>query len=45
MNFDSVSVAPYMGHDSVGPFLEFDNKWVILLALTSNEGALDFQFL
>ena len=45
MNFDSVTVAPYMGHDSVGPFLEFDNKWVILLALTSNEGALDFQFL
>lgn len=45
MNFDSVTVAPYMGHDSVGPFLEFENKWVILLALTSNEGALDFQFL
>jgi orotidine-5'-phosphate decarboxylase len=45
MNFDSVTVAPYMGHDSVKPFLEFDKKWVILLALTSNEGALDFQFL
>ena len=45
MNFNSVTVAPYMGHDSVGPFLEFDDKWVILLALTSNEGALDFQFL
>ena len=45
MNFDSITVAPYMGHDSVAPFLEFDNKWVILLALTSNEGALDFQFL
>jgi orotidine-5'-phosphate decarboxylase len=45
MNFDSITVAPYMGHDSVVPFLEFDNKWVILLALTSNEGALDFQFL
>lgn len=45
MNFDSVTVAPYMGKDSVSPFLEFDNKWVILLALTSNQGALDFQFL
>lgn len=44
MNFDSITVAPYMGRDSVGPFLEFKNKWVILLALTSNEGALDFQF-
>ena len=43
MNFDSVTVAPYMGKDSVSPFLEFDNKWVILLALTSNEGAFDFQ--
>ena len=42
-NFDSVTVAPYMGKDSVQPFLEFDNKWVILLALTSNEGGLDFQ--
>ena len=44
MNFDSVTVAPYMGEDSVTPFLEFDNKWVILLALTSNKGAFDFQF-
>ncbi|MEH0154298.1 orotidine-5'-phosphate decarboxylase [Limibacter armeniacum] len=43
MNFDSVTVAPYMGNDSVTPFLEFDNKWVILLALTSNQGGLDFQ--
>ena len=43
MNFDSVTVAPYMGKDSVSPFLEFENKWVILLALTSNEGAFDFQ--
>lgn len=43
MNFDSVTVAPYMGVDSVTPFLEFENKWVILLALTSNKGALDFQ--
>lgn len=44
MNFDSVTVAPYMGEDSVKPFLEFANKWVILLALTSNKGADDFQF-
>jgi len=44
LNSDSVTVAPYMGEDSVTPFLEFDNKWVILLALTSNKGALDFQF-
>ncbi|GAB5550809.1 MAG: orotidine-5'-phosphate decarboxylase [Saprospiraceae bacterium] len=43
MNFDSVTVAPYMGIDSVGPFLEFPNKWVILLALTSNQGSQDFQ--
>lgn len=43
MNFDSVTVAPYMGEDSVAPFLEFDEKWVILLGLTSNKGALDFQ--
>lgn len=44
LNFDSVTVAPYMGADSVEPFLEFSNKWVILLALTSNKGADDFQF-
>jgi orotidine-5'-phosphate decarboxylase len=44
LNCDSVTVAPYMGEDSVTPFLEFDNKWVILLALTSNKGANDFQF-
>ncbi len=43
--FDSVTVAPYMGKDSVTPFLEFKNKWVILLALTSNEGSRDFQML
>ncbi|MCO6358126.1 orotidine-5'-phosphate decarboxylase [Roseivirga pacifica] len=43
MNFDSITVAPYMGEDSVKPFLEFDNKWVILLALTSNAGGKDFQ--
>ncbi|MFM8918243.1 MAG: orotidine 5'-phosphate decarboxylase / HUMPS family protein, partial [Bacteroidota bacterium] len=40
---DSVTVAPYMGEDSVTPFLEFKDKWVVLLALTSNKGALDFQ--
>lgn len=45
MNFDSVTVAPYMGIDSVSPFLQFENKWVILLAVTSNEGGKDFQFL
>ena len=43
--FDSVTVAPYMGKDSVSPFLAFEEKWVILLALTSNEGAYDFQTL
>ena len=43
MNFDAVTVAPYMGSDSVTPFLEFDGKWTILLALTSNKGGLDFQ--
>lgn len=42
-SFDSVTVAPYMGSDSVQPFLDFPNKWVILLALTSNEGSADFQ--
>ena len=41
---DAVTVAPYMGSDSVKPFLHFDGKWVILLALTSNQGSLDFQF-
>ncbi|HEV7230036.1 MAG TPA: orotidine-5'-phosphate decarboxylase [Bacteroidia bacterium] len=45
MNFDAVTVAPYMGADSVKPFLQYPGKWVILLALTSNEGALDFQTL
>lgn len=43
MDFDSVTVAPYMGADSVTPFMEFDGKWVILLALTSNTGSQDFQ--
>lgn len=43
LNFDSITVAPYMGEDSVTPFLEYKNKWVILLALTSNPGSKDFQ--
>ena len=42
-DFDAVTVAPYMGIDSVTPFLEFDDKWVILLGLTSNVGSYDFQ--
>lgn len=44
LGFDSITVAPYMGEDSVKPFLEFDNKWAIVLALTSNEGSGDFQY-
>ncbi len=43
MDFDAITIAPYMGEDSVKPFLEFENKWVILLALTSNPGSADFQ--
>jgi len=43
--YDAVTVAPYMGEDSVKPFMTYENKWVILLALTSNKGASDFQFL
>ncbi|PWL28327.1 orotidine-5'-phosphate decarboxylase [uncultured Roseivirga sp.] len=43
MNCDAITVAPYMGEDSVKPFLDFKNKWVILLALTSNAGGKDFQ--
>lgn len=42
---DALTVAPYMGKDSVEPFLGFEDKWVILLALTSNKGSLDFQYL
>ncbi len=42
-NFDSITVAPYMGEDSVKPFLEFEDKWAIVLALTSNPGSNDFQ--
>ena len=44
-DFDAVTVAPYMGEDSVSPFLEYSGKWVILLALTSNRGADDFQLM
>ena len=43
LNIDAVTVAPYMGEDSVTPFLSYENKWVILLALTSNKGSHDFQ--
>ena len=45
MDFDAITVAPYMGNDSVTPFLAFDGKWVILLALTSSVGSKDFQYL
>ena len=44
-NFDAITIAPYMGKDSVMPFLSYPNQWVILLALTSNEGAADFQYM
>lgn len=44
-DFNAVTVAPYMGEDSVSPFLAHQNKWVVLLALTSNKGAADFQYL
>ncbi|MGJ1268110.1 orotidine-5'-phosphate decarboxylase [Sphingobacterium spiritivorum] len=43
MSFDSITIAPYMGKDSVTPFLDFEGKWAIVLALTSNPGSLDFQ--
>ena len=45
LNFDSITVSPYMGSDSIEPFLSFDNKWVIILALTSNKGSNDFQMM
>lgn len=45
MDVDAVTVAPYMGEDSVTPFLGYNGKWVILLALTSNKGSHDFQFI
>ena len=43
MNFDSITVSPYMGKDSVEPFMNFDRKWIIILAATSNSGSFDFQ--
>ncbi|MVZ61529.1 orotidine-5'-phosphate decarboxylase [Sphingobacterium humi] len=43
LDFDSITIAPYMGEDSVTPFLDFPGKWAIVLALTSNQGSLDFQ--
>lgn len=43
MDFDAVTLSPYMGHDSILPFLSYKGKWAIVLALTSNPGALDFQ--
>ena len=43
MNFDAITVAPYMGEDSVRPFLEYENKWTIVLGLTSNPGSADFE--
>jgi orotidine-5'-phosphate decarboxylase len=45
LSFDAITVAPYMGRDSVKPFLEYKNKWTILLGLTSNSGARDFEML
>jgi len=45
LDFDAVTVAPYMGEDSVKPFMNYPGKWVVLLALTSNKGAADFQYL
>ena len=45
LSFDSITLSPYMGRDSIEPFLNFKNKYAIILALTSNEGAEDFQFL
>ncbi|MES2131289.1 MAG: orotidine-5'-phosphate decarboxylase [Bacteroidota bacterium] len=45
LNADAITVAPYMGKDSVAPFLQFERKWAIVLALTSNEGSADFQLL
>ena len=43
LNFDAITVAPYMGEDSIRPFLEYENKWTIVLGLTSNKGSKDFE--
>jgi orotidine-5'-phosphate decarboxylase len=45
LQFDAITVAPYMGEDSIRPFLEYENKWTIVLGLTSNKGAKDFEML
>src|ERR1700754_2047042 len=45
LNFDAITVAPYMGEDSIRPFLEYEDKWTIVLGLTSNKGADDFEYL
>ena len=45
MDFDAVTLSPYMGQDSVTPFLDFEDKWAIVLALTSNDGSQDFQMI
>jgi orotidine-5'-phosphate decarboxylase len=45
LQFDAITISPYMGEDSIRPFLEFEGKWAILLGLTSNPGAFDFQFI
>ena len=45
MSFDAITVTPYMGNDSVTPYLKYDNKWIIILALTSSVGSKDFQYL
>ena len=45
LKFDAITVAPYMGEDSIRPFLEYDNKWTIVLGLTSNKGSQDFEML
>jgi orotidine-5'-phosphate decarboxylase len=45
LKFDAITVAPYMGEDSIRPFLEYENKWTIVLGLTSNKGASDFEML
>jgi len=43
LDFDAITLSPYMGYDSISPFLEVDGKWAIMLALTSNDGSKDFQ--
>lgn len=45
MSFDAITLSPYMGHDAVSPYLEYKDKWVIILALTSSAGSKDFQYL